>query len=117
MKNKKIYIIIGIVAVVIIGYMLLRSNSSTAQQTPVENSGVVGTKVGDTAPEFSTVTSTGQEIQLSDFAGKILVITSTATWCSTCIVEAKNFVPVYTTIDSDEVEFLTVSIDPSEGDA
>jgi peroxiredoxin len=74
----------------------------------------VGTRVGNRAPDFTIRAVGGQTIRLSDFIGKKpLVITSTATWCATCIYEAEQFAPVYREV-RDRAEFLTVSIDPSD---
>ena len=79
--------------------------------------GEVGTNKGNIAPAFSIQTIDGQSLSLADFRGKkALVITSTASWCPTCIVEAREFAPVYPQFQ-DSVEFLSVSIDPTDNTA
>jgi len=83
-----------------------------------EETGNVGTNIGDQAPSFSITDSVGKKIELSDYRGKkVIVITSTATWCPTCIVEAKQFSPVWQEFKNKAVQFLSVSIDPTDNDA
>ncbi len=118
MKKKiPIIVIASILLLVIIGYIGFQIGGSSEENLSIEkNSGNIGLNVGDFAPDFTTRTSTGETLQLSDFEGRVLVMTSTATWCSTCIIEAKNFAPVYKIFEGENVDFLSISIDPSEGD-
>jgi len=76
--------------------------------------GSASLSVGTQAPNFTVITSDGQTISLTDFRGRILLLTSTATWCNTCVIEAENLRPVYEELKGRGVEFLTVSIDPRE---
>ena len=79
--------------------------------------GEVGTNKGNIAPDFSIQTIDGRSLSLADLRGKkALVITSTASWCPTCIVEAREFALVYPQFQ-DSVEFLSVSIDPTDNTA
>jgi len=88
--------------------------TSSDDQMEGEN---VGTNIGDKAPSFSIIDSAGKKMRLSDYRGKkIVVITSSATWCATCIIEAREFTPVYKEFKDKGVEFLSVSIDPTDND-
>lgn len=82
--------------------------------TPEDNSGTVGLKVGYRAPEFTVRTIEGREVRSEEYRGKVLVITSSAAWCSTCIYEAEQFAPVYEKYKDEDVEFLTIDIDPRD---
>jgi len=44
-------------------------------------------KVGDTAPDFSMMYTTGEKYNLSDFKGSTVVLQFTASWCSVCRIE------------------------------
>jgi peroxiredoxin len=110
---KKSIIIFIVIGVIVVGGVIALSFVSTG---PASDAGelVVGTKEGNLAPDFQVQTIDGQNISLGDFRGeKALLITSTASWCPTCIIEANNISPVYPQF-RDRVEFLSVSIDPSD---
>lgn len=46
--------------------------------------------VGDPVPQFGFTTFDGQEIQSTDFTGKILVVNFWASWCKPCEQEARE---------------------------
>lgn len=115
---RKIPAVVSVVAVIIAVVVAAIGWRAFGQQapprTPSIGAAVTGTRVGDRAPDFIIRVVGGPTIQLADFVGKkALVITSTATWCTTCIYEAEQFAAVYPEV-RDRVEFLTVSIDPNE---
>lgn len=41
-------------------------------------------KVGDMAPDFETITPSGEKVKLSDLKGKVVMLQFTASWCSVC---------------------------------
>lgn len=113
MKKNSFTIIMIITGVVVAGGIITLIYAS-ADSSSDTNELATGTNVGDRAPDFRIKVIDGQEIALSDFLGeKALLITSTASWCPTCIVEANNISPVYAEY-SDTVEFLSVSVDPTD---
>ena len=113
-------IIFSLLAVAIVGgiiWAITQKSDGDFLQSDEATSGIVGTSLGDTAPSFVISDSNGKNIKLSDFKKKkVLVITSFASWCPTCILEAKQFSPVYREFRDQDVEFLTISIDPSDDD-
>lgn len=84
--------------------------------TGCSNNSEFGTSVGDKAPDFLITSIDDKEHSLSDFEGKILVITSTASWCPTCFIEAKELAKVYSKFKEKGLEILSVSIDPTDTD-
>ena len=41
-------------------------------------------KIGQQAPDFTTVSTDGKTIQLSELKGKVIMLQFTASWCSVC---------------------------------
>ena len=116
------YITAGILTIIIIAgaIWLLTGNNQTNTQTSTTTSQSTNSqsptykqlKVGQKAPEFNLKTIDGQNLFLSGLGGKIIVLTSGAAWCPTCVIENKNFRPVHQEVKDKGVEFITVDIDP-----
>ncbi|HZL09910.1 MAG TPA: TlpA disulfide reductase family protein [Prolixibacteraceae bacterium] len=66
--------------------LLLVANASQAQtpakEIPADYGYIV--KIGQQAPDFSTTTTDGKTVQMSDLKGKIVMLQFTASWCSVC---------------------------------
>ncbi len=98
-------IIIGIAVFSLSGEQVNNSNNFTSSSD---------LEIGSKAPDFEATTTDGNRIKLEDYKGRVLVITSMAAWCPTCVIEAKNFRPVYNEVDKSKVEFLSIDIDTTE---
>lgn len=61
--------------------------------------------------DFTLLDLDENEVSLSDYAGKIVVINFWATWCNPCEMEIPDFVEVYEEYKGKGVEFLGVSND------
>jgi len=44
-------------------------------------------KVGDMAPDFTTILDDGKTFKLSDYRGKVVMLQFTASWCGVCRTE------------------------------
>jgi len=115
MKNKYLNLILGLVLVgIIVLIVFLLSDFNKSNSKLVIQPSNINTKtleVGKKAPDFTVITVDGEKFTLADFDNKILVITSSAAWCATCIIENKNFMPVYDEVKDKGVEFMTIDID------
>ncbi len=55
---------------------------SVATVTPDDRGYLV--KVGETAPDFTMKLTTGEEVALSSYKGKVVMLQFTASWCGVC---------------------------------
>jgi len=75
-----------------------------------EMGGQVGTGVGDLAPDFSLPDLRGQQICLSAFRGKRVILNFWSTWCKPCVQEMPAMEAFYQKSRSAGIEILAVSI-------
>lgn len=84
--------------------ILLRSNQQTYQ----------GVEINEPAPEFQLNDQNGNLIRLSDFRGKLVVLTFMDTQCvDTCPITAQHFIQTYqqlNDIQKEQVIFLGVNV-------
>ena len=113
MKSKMKWIILAVVLVAVIAgatllYQVLSKNyggdnlmqnSQTKEQASGENAYA--------APDFTVLDTDGNEVQLSDYRGKPVVLNFWATWCYYCKVEMPDFNKAYEKYP--DVQFLMVN--------
>ena len=73
--------------------------------------GVVPPKTSQPAPDFVVKNLKGQDVMLSDFNGKVVLLNFWATWCAACREEMASMQNLYSSLGKDGVEVLAVSID------
>ena len=70
---------------------------------------------GDTAPDFTITTDSGQTITARDFAGgKLLLLNFWATWCDTCVEEIPDLNQMARDLAPKGLVVLGVSVDKDE---
>ncbi|MBC3887538.1 redoxin domain-containing protein [Acetobacterium paludosum] len=114
MKNKKITLIISIVAftaflgIAYWGYTFLTSRFASEDLSQnKENTSQNTTK--ESAPDFTFFDKDGNPAKLSDFSGHPIVLNFWASWCPPCKSEMPHFNAVYSD-KKDEVVFLMVDL-------
>lgn len=70
--------------------------------------------VGQKAPDFESLSPTGQKIKLSDFRGKYVLLDFWASWCAPCREENPNIVEQYHAFKDKGFTVLGVSLDDSQ---
>ena len=65
------------------------------------------------APDFSGHTLDGEQVSLSDYQGKIVVLNFMATWCGTCMAEGPEIDQFYRD-NKDRVAFLAIAVRDNE---
>ena len=109
MKNKWVWLVLA--SVVIVGALVYFTRSSLNNTQPYE-----GTELSGEASDFQLIDQNGSVIRLSDFQGRVIVLTFMDSECQdTCPLTAVHFREVYRQFDQKEakqVVFLAVSVNP-----
>jgi cytochrome c-type biogenesis protein len=74
-------------------------------------SGIGGS--GDRAPNVEFTDVDGNDLEIKDFRGKVVVLDLMATWCPTCKIEMSHLLEVHERY-GDSIEMITVDIDQKE---
>lgn len=69
--------------------------------------------IGSEAPDFTLNSLDGESISLSDYEGKMVLLTFWASWCPTCRGENRHLAEIYPEYKDDGFEILAVSLDRS----
>ena len=71
---------------------------------------IVSPKKGFLAPEFLLLSLEGQEVALSDYHGKVVVVNLWASWCPPCVAEMDAIQSAYAEYGSEGLEVLAVNM-------
>ena len=116
MKDSTYKLIVTLlVLVIVIGgagllYRNLAGNVDLGEPMPTE------TVSENLAPDVTVVDEEGNEVKLSDFRGKGVVLNFWASWCGPCKMEMPHFQDAYEQY-GDEVHFLMVNMSAAFGDS
>lgn len=116
---------IGII-VILVGIMIFNVIDNKDKDSAIipstfeeaENDGLIppefaGIKEGEFAPDFVLETLEGENVQLSDYRGKKVLVNFWATWCGPCREEMPAMQEFYDDY-ADEIEILAVNVTDSE---
>ena len=94
-------------------------DNSAVKSELAQNNFIVTAKsnLGDnTAPDFTLYTLDGEEVRLSDYLGKVVIIDFWATWCAPCRRGIPDFVSIQNEF-KDDLVVIGISLDqPSTQD-
>lgn len=71
---------------------------------------VVGTDIGDIAPEIDLPDTKGNNVALSSFRGELVLVDFWASWCGPCIKEQPELIKLYNAYP-DKLGIYSVSMD------
>lgn len=116
MNNSTYKLIVMLLSLVILigGGMLLYRNLSP--KVNVEEMMPTETVSENAAPDFTVTDGEGNEVKLSDFRGKGVVLNFWASWCGPCKSEMPHFQEAYEEYGED-VHFLMVNMSTAFGDS
>ncbi|MFC4557232.1 TlpA family protein disulfide reductase [Virgibacillus kekensis] len=109
-----ITIMIGLAVVGFIGENKSETNSSKMSNGQPEGAGIVapdqtGIEQGETAPDFTLETLSGETLQLSDLRGKKVILNFWASWCGPCKKEMPEMQKFYEE-HKKEVEIVALNL-------
>lgn len=82
-----------------------------AEHDSFNKMGVIPPKTSQLAPDFVVKNLKGQDVTLSDFNGKVILLNFWATWCAACREEMASMQNLYSSLGKGGVVVLAVSID------
>jgi len=68
--------------------------------------------MGSVSPAFHLIDLKGNQIALSDYSGKVVLLNFWATWCAPCRVEMPAMETLYQDLHKEGLEVLAISLDP-----
>lgn len=114
-KNNVVKWVAGVLALILViaGAYFLYNKLSDKYMKPEESisseeSGVSSENNENLAPDFTVFDKDGNEVKLSDFKGKPVVVNFWATWCYYCKVEMPDFEAMYKKY-GDDVHFMMIN--------
>lgn len=115
-KQDTILLVAGLILGIGLGFALLFFRRAMADNTSLEvnNPGFLVSKgnfIGKPAPEFTLMDISGNEVMLSDYRGKVLLLNFWATWCAPCRLEMPELQERFVKLDR---EFVVVGINFAE---
>ena len=119
MKQKKTVLVLLLAFVLLLGgayllYTRLEGSVNTYQLSAQETRAPDGTAASETpgpvpAPDFTVYDEAGNEVRLSDYLGKPVVVNFWASWCEPCRMEMPEFQEKHLELGG-EVQFLMINM-------
>ena len=133
MKKNKTFILLAVLLVILIGgagFFYNKLSSAYKTDTLTETSQAAeneteseetedsqtsseetdsGENAAETAPDFTMTNASGEEVKLSDFFGKPVVLNFWASWCGPCKSEMPHFEDAYQKYGED-INFVIVNL-------
>ena len=101
---KLLLIAVAIIGIVVALYSVRRNHGSH---------GAVSTTVSQPAPDFSLPQLNGQDLRLSSYRGKVVLLDFWASWCEPCRVETPHLIELQQKYGDQGLQVIGLSMDDS----
>ncbi|MGE8077971.1 peroxiredoxin family protein [Peribacillus loiseleuriae] len=104
--------------ILFIGVWLLAGGSNASADGLVATNGQARpvVKIGSPAPDFELTTLSGEQVKLSDYRGKVVILNLWATWCPPCKAEMPEMQGFYEKSRNSDITLLSVNLTSQEKD-
>lgn len=111
--RKKVVIVIISALVIGVAYFTVgrRAKGTAHTQIALAQRGGGLPQEGNVAPDFTLPNLSGNEVELSDFRGKVIFLNFWATWCPPCRGEMPSMEALYQRLKGGDFQMLAVSVD------
>ena len=103
---NQIKIIKFVIVFFLTAFLIIGCDNSTLEQSVPK-----GGLVGNVAPDFTLTDMQGQQVSLSQFRGKVVIINFWATWCPPCREEMPSMERLYRDYQDKGLVMLAVNVD------
>lgn len=92
------------------------SDNPAVKRFVTQMEAIKATSIGHKAPDFTIKSLKGDDIKLSDYKGKYVMLDFWASWCAPCRAENPNVVKAYAAYKDKGFNILGISLDVTKGD-
>lgn len=92
-------------------YLTLSQNSAMRAEIKELFQKWLDLQSGETAPPITAHDLKGEKFSLHDFKGRFVYISFWASWCTPCHSDYENLKSLRSTLDKEEIAFITLSLD------
>lgn len=114
-KHLRALLIVGGVAVLIVIGVLAYQNKNSASSENAQSGSQRAIQINQELPGFEAQTLKGQNIKLSDFKGKVVIVNFWASWCGPCVEEVPSLISLLKTFPND-IALVAISGDSNQED-
>ena len=113
-KNQiKVIIFVILLVIIFVIFLFIPGKNYTSSTKVVDNSNLSGKNNNQSenlAPNFTLLDTDGNNVSLSDYKGKVVIINFWTTWCGPCRYEIPDLVQLYEKYNQDLI-VLGISLD------
>lgn len=110
--NKKFKLgLIGVLVLAIVGLGIYYYQLENNKEDKLSEQLKVGTGISQVAPDFTLTNLAGEQVSLSDYRGKYVVLNFWATWCPPCRKEIPDLNAFY---EENKDDFVVLAVDLGE---